>query len=86
MIPDPVNSSAYSPFLLSSFPYYKDGPLQLRGSYPSTKGRKKNKRFSVHKECVPRQRHPKKLNICLHKDSHAHKDRKIYFLSQLSES
>lgn len=44
MIPDPVNSSAYSPFLLSSFPYYKDGPLQLRGSYPSTKGRKKKNR------------------------------------------
>lgn len=50
-IPDPVNSSAYSPFLLSSFPYYKDDPLQLRGSYPSKKD-KEERNFRKKKEMI----------------------------------
>ena len=50
-IPDPVNSSAYSPFLLSSFPYYKDDPLQLRGSYPSKKD-KEERNFRKKKEVM----------------------------------
>ena len=66
-IPDPVNSSAYSPFLLSSFPYYKDDPLQLRGSYPSKKD-KEERNFRKKKEMIefppphpPKKKKKKKL-------------------------
>lgn len=48
-IPDQVSSSVCPPFLLSSFPCYKDGPLKLRGPYSSMTWRKwvKKKKISL---------------------------------------